>query len=92
MLFLTNLQLHKKDDDPSRTETISDSKELQQSIQERDRRIATRESQLRMKEAQLIVAMTPKKEKRDDDAVQANYLTEAKCKKPLVLLASCCDI
>ena len=88
MLFLVNLQLHKKDDDPSLTEALSDSKVLQHSIQARDLRIASLESQLRIKEVQLIAAMNPKKEKSDDDAVQADYLAEAKCKKVFILLAN----
>ena len=88
MLFLVNLQLHKKDDGPSQTEALGKSRELQQSIQERDLRIVTRGSKRKAEEAQLIATMNPKKKKYDDAAVQANYLTVAECKKLLSLLAN----
>ena len=77
-----NLKLHKKDDDTSQTEALGDSKELERSLRAQHLRIATLESKLRAKEAQLIAAMKPKKKKLcDDAAIQADYLVVTECKK-----------
>ena len=75
-----NLKLHKKDDDTSQPEALDDSSELERSIQARDLRIATLESKLRAKEAQLIAAMNPRKKQCDDAAIQADYLAVTECK------------
>ena len=51
-----------KDDDTSQIEALSDdSSELEHSLQVRSLRIATLESKMRTKEAQVIAAMNPRK-------------------------------
>ena len=47
----------------------------------RDIRIATLESKLRAKEAQLIAEANPEKKQYSDAAIQADYLAVAECKK-----------
>ena len=79
-IIACELQLHKKDDDTSQTEALDDSSELECSLRARDLRIATLESKLRAKEAQLITAMNPKKKRCDDAAIQADYLAVTECK------------
>ena len=79
-IIACELKLHKKDDDTSQTEALDDSSELERSLRTRDLRIATLESKLRAKEAQLIAAMNPRKKRCDDAAIQADYLAVTKCK------------
>ena len=52
--LIVNLRLHKKDDGTSQTEALDVSIELECSLRARDLRIATLESKLRAKKAQLI--------------------------------------
>ena len=85
ILLLVNLKLHNKDDDILKAEALSGSKELERSLQTRDLRIATLESKLRAKEAQLIAAMNPKKKRCGDAAIQADYLAVTECKEVLIL-------
>ena len=75
-----NLKLHKKDDDTFQTEAISDSQKSEHNFQAQGLRIATLESKLRAKEAQLIAAMNPRKKRCDDAAIQADYLAVTECK------------
>ena len=82
-----NLKLHKKADDTSETEAImiSNSQEFDSSLRAQHLRIATLESKLRAKEAQLSAAVNPKKKHCSDAAIQADYLAVTECKESVYI-------
>ena len=84
MPWLFELKLQSKDDAKSQLEGLRDIKELQHSLQAQALRVATLESKLKDKEAQLVAALNPphaKKKQCSDAIVQVDYLAVAECKK-----------